>query len=113
MFAISSGHCSLIMLRHSHKATKALAQIYRTNVKFYSPNGRGSVLEVRVASDTVNLRPSRTPTDMKESKQHTQMLAKRHLNPICLRSKINLHTCESVHTDNVQRNFALVALKAI
>jgi len=78
---------------HSHKATKALAQIYR-NVKFYSPNGRGSVLEVRVASDTVNLRLSRTPTDKKESKQHTQMLAKRHLNPICLWSKINLHTCE-------------------
>lgn len=94
MFAISSGHCSLITPRHSHKATKALAQIYRTNVKFYSPNGRGSVLEVRVASDTVNSRLSRTPTDTKESKQHTQMLAKRHLNSICLRSKINLHTCE-------------------
>ena len=113
MFAISSGHCSLIMPRHSYKATKALAQIYRTNVKFYSPNGRGSVLEVRAASDTVNSRLSRTPTDKKESKQHTQMLAKRHLNSICLRSKINLRTCEKVRTDNKQRNFALVTLKAI
>lgn len=92
---------------------KALAQIYRTNVKFYSPNGPGSVWEVRVACNTVNLRLFRTPTDIRESQQHTQMLAERHLNPICLRSKINLHTCEWVRTHKLQRDFALVTLKAI
>lgn len=82
-------------------------------MKFYLPNGLGSAWEGRVAFDTVNLRLFRTPTDMRESKQHTQMLAERHLNPICLGSKINWHMCEWVRTHKGQRNFALAALKAI
>lgn len=82
-------------------------------MKFSLPNVRDSTPGVRGASHSVNLRLFGTPTDIGESQQHTQMLAERHLNPICLRSKINLHTCEYVRTHKVERNFALDSLKAI
>lgn len=70
------------------------AQTHRIKVTFSLPNVRDSKPGDHGASHSVNLRLFRTPTDIRESQQHTQMLVERHLNPICLRSKINLYTCE-------------------